>query len=402
MTPQEYFKNNKYVVLTKVADNDICSNLTNYLLDKTASMTSGDVQCPLSPSIYGDPLLDTLLEDLKPAFEEATGLKLIPTYSYARAYRPGDELKPHYDREECEISATVTLGYSGKVWPIHLSKTIYSKDHIGGFDIDVGSALVYRGTELNHWREKYVEGDWQCQVFLHYVDANGKYKDKKYDGRKSLSKLETGQLQKIDASVELEYDKDFWYFGIKQENKHLFVHEDKFLSDGLIELIQEYGSPIVEAATVGYGSGNENVVNKNIRNAHTTSIPPKEFGWLYKLIEKEVTKINMENYKFNLDKIEHLTYIEYHGNQNEPGKYGKHTDGVIHRTRKLSFSILLSDPDEYEGGDLLVWQSNGYFAMPKKKGTIVFFPSFTEHEVTPVTKGIRRSLVGWIHGPHFT
>ena len=110
----------------------------------------------------------------------------------------------------------------------------------------------------------------------------------------------------------------------------------------------------------------------------------------------------MENYKFNLDKIEHLTYIEYHGDKNDPGKYGKHTDGVIHRTRKLSFSVLLSDPEEYEGGDLLVWQSNGYFTMPKKKGTIVFFPAYTEHEVTPVTKGIRRSLVGWIHGPHFT
>lgn len=402
MTPQQHFKDNKYVVLTKVADDNICSGLTKYLLEKTANMTEGDAQCPLSPSIYGDPLLDTLLEDLKPAFEEATGLKLIPTYSYARAYRPGDELKPHVDRKECEISATITLGHKGKLWPIYLAESTDVTDNPKAYNIETGDALIYKGMELNHWREKYADGEWQCQVFLHYVDANGKYKDFKYDKRGSLSNKSLDKKTKIEEAVALPYDDNFWFFGIRQDHKHLFVHENNFLSDGLIELIQEYGSPIVQAATVGFGSNNENVVDKKIRNAHTIGLPPKDFSWLYKLVEKEVTKINMENYKFNLDKIEHLTYIEYHGNQNEPGKYGKHTDGVIHRTRKLSFSVLLSDPDEYEGGDLLVWQSNGYFTMPKKKGTIVFFPSFTEHEVTPVTKGIRRSLVGWIHGPHFT
>ena len=71
-------------------------------------------------------------------------------------------------------------------------------------------------------------------------------------------------------------------------------------------------------------------------------------------------------------------------------------------TRKLSFSLLLSDPDEYEGGDLIIATVNGHHIIPKGKGLIVFFPAYTEHEVTPVTKGIRRSLVGWIHGPHFT
>jgi hypothetical protein len=61
-------------------------------------------------------------------------------------------------------------------------------------DMQIGDAVLYKGMEVEHWREKYTEGQWQAQVFLHYVDANGLYADQKYDGRKSLglSKI-TGQ-----------------------------------------------------------------------------------------------------------------------------------------------------------------------------------------------------------------
>lgn len=397
MTPQEYFKDNKYVVLTKAADDVICSGLTKYLLEKTADMIAGDAQCPLSPSIYGDPLLDTLLEDLKPVFEKATGLSLLPTYSYARAYRPGDELKPHVDRKECEISATLTLGFEGDIWPIGISASTDQDDDPKNVILNVGDALVYRGMELNHWREKYTQGKWQCQVFLHYVDANGRYKDFKYDGRKSLSNV---KQEVVQPQARQEYDDKFWYFGNLQREKYLWVYKENFLSNGLIKLIEEYGKTKVEPATVGYGTGNH-VVRTSIRKAEAVCIPPSEFMWLYKMVEQEVSDINTENYKFLLDKIEHLTYIEYHGDNQDPGKYGRHTDGVIHTTRKLSFSIQLSDPDEYEGGDLIIHSDGRANVVERKKGLIVFFPSFTDHEVTPVTKGIRKSLVGWIHGPHF-
>ena len=64
-------------------------------------------------------------------------------------------------------------------------------------------------------------------------------------------------------------------------------------------------------------------------------------------------------------------------------------------------SIQLTDPSEYEGGELQLKSKNSITTVSKKKGTIIFFPSFMLHRVTPVTKGVRHSLVGWITGPPF-
>lgn len=404
MTPsQEYFRDHKYVFVKNILDPEICIELSGYLRKITASKVEGDVQCPISPSIYGDKVFDTLLEDLRPAMEEATGLKLIPTYSYARFYKPGDELKPHLDRRECEISATVTLGFNGGLWPIHVSSSREMNDDLGEFMVEVGDALIYRGEELNHWREKYTQGEWQCQVFLHYVDADGPYKDLKFDGRESLgldAKHKKTQLQKKREKTSPYLESEFYFFGNTQREKHLWLYKEDFISDGLIDLIEEYAAPKVSVARIGYGSDNEEV-DKSIRNASAKTLPPDKFEWLYRLVEKEIYSVNMTNYKYVLDGLEHMTYIEYRGGIEEPGKYGKHTDGAVHMTRKLSFSVQLSDPSEYEGGDLIIWQSNNRFIVPKKKGLIVFFPSYVDHEVTPVTRGLRKSLVAWIHGPHF-
>jgi PKHD-type hydroxylase len=76
-----------------------------------------------------------------------------------------------------------------------------------------------------------------------------------------------------------------------------------------------------------------------------------------------------------------------------------HTPGKS--TRKLSFSLLLSDDDAYEGGDLLIHIGEKPQHTKRKKGTIIFFPSYMLHEVTEVTKGTRQALVGWVTGPAF-
>jgi PKHD-type hydroxylase len=62
---------------------------------------------------------------------------------------------------------------------------------------------------------------------------------------------------------------------------------------------------------------------------------------------------------------------------------------------------MLSDPEEYEGGELLLKTSAFPIKTLNKKGTIIFFPSYVLHEVTPVTKGTRKTLVGWVLGPNF-
>ena len=72
----------------------------------------------------------------------------------------------------------------------------------------------------------------------------------------------------------------------------------------------------------------------------------------------------------------------------------------IEMVRKLSFAMQLSDPDDYEGGNVQFLDEfwNSYFA-PRKRGTIVLFDSRTSHRVLKVTKGTRKSIVGWTVGP---
>lgn len=137
-----------------------------------------DPQCPLSPARYG--LFDDILLKLKPVIEGISGLSLYPTYSYARVYSPGEVLEKHTDRPSCEISCTLTLSYEGDdIWPIYFSEQAVK--------IPVGSLVAYRGLDLLHWRDAYVEGRQQVQVFLHYVNAAGIYADHIFDKRRVLN-----------------------------------------------------------------------------------------------------------------------------------------------------------------------------------------------------------------------
>ena len=123
--------------------------------------------------------MDALLAELLSVVERASGLALFPTYSYFRVYKPGDTLERHTDRPSCEISVTLCLGYEGDgAWPIWIEGP-------GGtcsFSLAAGDAVMYRGTECWHWRDRF-EGERQAQVFLHYVDQNGPHAEWKFDKR---------------------------------------------------------------------------------------------------------------------------------------------------------------------------------------------------------------------------
>lgn len=407
LTPIEHFKEKKYVIVDSAIDSDICEFLTDHLLNLAEqNKTKKDMQCPLSEAIYGDKHFDTLMEDMLPLIESVTGLKLFPTYSYARKYVPGDELKPHLDRSACEISATLTLGYKGKVWPIHISKDEDPMNDLGPIEIEVGSLVVYRGMEINHFRKPYTEGEWQCQVFLHYVDAEGPYKDEKYDSRKSLGdgppdkKAERIEESKKETDQEnLAYP---WVFGFAPNQKILSMTKENVLNNLHIDSIINY-SRGVNLDLAAIGTLEHATVDKKIRNVAHCWLPTDKLDWLYEMLEREIMEINWINYKYVLTHMERIDYLEYHGRaeNDENGKYIKHVDGPINSSRKLSFSILLSDPSEYEGGDLIIYDAAEPIVIPKKKGSMTLFPSNALHEVTPVTKGVRRSIVSWMHGPHF-
>ena len=125
--------------------------------------------------------------------EKKTGLKLNPTYSYARIYKTGDILHRHKDRFSCEISTTVNLG--GDPWPIYLEPkknvgipdgkniTVSSDNKGVRINLKPGDMLVYRGMELEHWRQEF-QGSECCQVFLHYNDQKSKEAAKNINDRR--------------------------------------------------------------------------------------------------------------------------------------------------------------------------------------------------------------------------
>ena len=101
--------------------------------------------------------------------------------------------------------------------------------------------------------------------------------------------------------------------------------------------------------------------------------------------------------------IADFQYTEYHGSQE--AKYDWHHDVDWNkndgRDRKLSITVQLSDPSDYEGGELVLHCGGEPVVMNNEKGMISFFPSWVLHQVKPVTKGTRYTLVAWIHGPSF-
>ena len=198
---ENLFEMNNYAVIKEALSKELAIYSYQYLLNKrkvarhfmktkyispfdTSHGHWNDTQIPNTFSIYGDVLMDTLLERTLPLMCSITKLELVCNYSYARIYKFGDELHRHKDRPECEISTTINLG--GDAWPIYLEPT--GLEGAKGIEVNLspGDMLVYKGELLEHWREPF-EGVDCGQVFLHYSDVNGPYgSDRMYDKREML------------------------------------------------------------------------------------------------------------------------------------------------------------------------------------------------------------------------
>ena len=166
------FKKNKYAIVRQAISKDLASFIANYFsmkkqvfdtcLEKKfispyevllGEYEGPNEQIPNTYSHYSDIAMETLMLKLQPLMEKTTGLKLYPSYTYARVYKKGDVLKRHKDRFSCEVSTTVNLG--GDDWPIYLEPS--GQEGMKGIKIDLkpGDMLVYSGCELEHWREKF-------------------------------------------------------------------------------------------------------------------------------------------------------------------------------------------------------------------------------------------------------
>ena len=188
-SPQHAFDHHRYLVVPALVTGPLLGFLWRYIVERAdAGYLRADEQVPDKRSAYADPVMEHLLERVRPAIEDATGLRLFPTYSYVRVYRHGDALARHSDRPSCEISVSVNLGQEppgtpGKSvpWPLWIAGPAGQT----AVRLNPGDALLYRGIECEHWRDAF-EGTRLAQVFLHYVDESGPHREWRFDKRKSL------------------------------------------------------------------------------------------------------------------------------------------------------------------------------------------------------------------------
>ena len=194
------------------------------------------------------------------------------------------------------------------------------------------------------------------------------------------------------------------------------------LPEKVVDLIEEDLSEKFEPQ-MGDSKLFGDALNKEKRNSQNAWIPTTHWcaGFLWHYIQRA----NRENFLYDLRNIdgESMQFTRYEAGQfygwhNDAGlatqykpiSVGNRSEGLgqdflnenIEIIRKLSFTLQLSDPDDYEGGNVQFLDESGksYFA-PRQRGCLVLFDSRTSHRVLKVTKGTRKSIVGWTVGPRW-
>ena len=415
MNSTEYFEKNRYIYLSEVLSKEMCQDLTQHMhnLHKEGQLVQ-DEQCPLSWSVYGDPKFDALLANLAKPIGEKLGVEILPTYTYARLYQPGDILKKHTDRPSCEISGTMTLGYDpdSAIWPIFFGK---DQDDPGtSYQIDVGDLVMYRGNELVHWRPAY-KGKWQVQVFFHYVDANGPHKEWANDKRPELgSDASTREEVKLKPKEEPDSYEFRYHFSpntmaVLPQADHMpgyaafysgFKPNLAFTPEECDRIIATANQQYASKARVGSEATSK--TDLSIRNVDQYHIGLNDdTRWIYDKLMLATAMANHEHFKYNISGITHELQLLHYRSDDGNGHYDWHVDvGHGHSAcRKISISVMLSPDDKYKGGDFEVNDHGVLRQGIREQGSINLFPSYMPHRVAPVTEGERWALVIWINGP---
>ena len=160
---KNFFTKDELTVYQKYCYNKLDEN-SNFKIDSQS----------FSPAWYNDPLMNSLLDVKKIIVEKQSKLKLFPTYAYWRYYIFGATLKQHLDRPACEISVTACIKKYDN-WPLIIEKQ--------KIELKEGDALLYAGCNHKHGRLGTYKGEGMAQVFLHYVNKDGPYKNHAYDNK---------------------------------------------------------------------------------------------------------------------------------------------------------------------------------------------------------------------------
>lgn len=185
-----------------------------------------------------------------------------------------------------------------------------------------------------------------------------------------------------------------------------YRYERCFSPPECAELIRIAESKEMSQGSVGIAMGQTPIVDHSIRQALTVHIGPDEAPWAFDNLRQKIQWANAE-YRFDLSGLyEDIGIMRYDApltSDTIAGHYNWHQDfGGGHASRrKISLVSLLSDPRDFDGGELRLFTSTELKADLSQRGDMVMFPSWTSHCVTSLTRGRRYSLVAWISGPRF-
>jgi len=166
-----------------------------------------------------------------------------------------------------------------------------------------------------------------------------------------------------------------------------------------LDWLQTEAKNASQNAEVGGTTGSG--VNRGIRRSQVSWLSSNpDTRWVFEKLSDIVAKMNAQHFRFDITGFgEKLQLTNY--DQSENGMYGWHQDYNGSISRKLSIAVQLTDPAEYEGGNLQILTTGQPQNVRKQRGLIAIFPSYVLHQVTPVTQGSRQSLVAWVSGPAF-
>lgn len=170
-------------------------------------LTHAPITKRTSVDIYGSdyPPMVQFLWGLTPAMCELAGRDLLPSYNYFRLYRKDEICRVHSDREACEHSLSLTLGYSdGQVWPFEVGADAIKQpqsivDDFGdkrftSIAMQPGDAVLYRGVQHRHGRVSPNPNRWSAHMFLHWVDRGGPHAGHAFDAAAAATAPDTHKV----------------------------------------------------------------------------------------------------------------------------------------------------------------------------------------------------------------
>jgi PKHD-type hydroxylase len=208
--------------------------------------------------------------------------------------------------------------------------------------------------------------------------------------------MKSSNVIKLQPKIEEEYKNSIWSFEVDNTHGWAFAN-DVFSPDECKKIIEIGEKYKLKEAVVG---ANKQPVTEIRESSINWIFPQEDTEWIYYRMTNLVKHLNDNYFKFNLfGFIEGFQFTKYEA---PSGHYGMHIDKMFGKTiRKLSITVQLSDPADYEGGNLQLIFGKEPDVMDKRQGMALAFPSYALHEVTPVTKGTRYSLVAWVTGESF-